>query len=167
MTRVRLSSRWAVEADTCVRIEAGEASVWAVMRRFSQFIAADPYHTRVTDEAGARLDELPARGTALRIGHGIGFTWFDRVGTLVRVVPGRGFAFTDLSRRGRAVGFAHVYAYTLKPVEEHACELRLMVRGRWSARWLPRWAVKMWLWWVMAQAGWLMKAHVAYEVGRA
>lgn len=166
MTTLKLSTRWAVHAQTSVALDASSAQVWQVMQRFSRFIAADPYHTRMTHAQGKRLDVLPPRGTALRIGHGIGFTWFYRVGTLIRAVPQQSLAFTDLSQRGRAVGFPHVYQYQLKPINENTCQLKLVVRGRWSARWLPRPIVYAWLWWVMAQAHWSLSMHIPYEIGR-
>ena len=166
MTRVTLSPRWAVSAETSVRFDATADEVWAVMQRVGRFVAADPYHTRLTDARGNRLETMPPRGTAIRIGHGIGFTWFDRVGTIVRVVPGEGFAFTDLSQRGRNAGFPHLYKYTLKPLGDDACELTLSVRGRWSARWLPRAAVRAWLGWVMLQAHWSLRLHTPYEIDR-
>jgi len=166
MTRIRLSPRWAVHAETSVRLNASTDEAWAVMQRFNAFIAADPYHTRMTDAEGNRLDTLPPRGTALRIGHGIGFTWFERVGTLIRVKPGEAFAFTDLSARGRNTGFPHLYRYTLTPIDDRACELKLTVRGRWSARWMPRAIVLAWLGWVMVQAKWSLRVHTALEIER-
>ncbi len=166
MTRVNLSTRWAVNAQTSVQLDASTEEVWAVMQRFDRFIAADPYHARVTDEQGNRLDTLPPRGTAIRIGHGIGVTWFDRVGTLVRVVPGKTIAFTDLSKRGRNLGFPHLYHYTLKPISEEVCELILAVRGRWSARWMPRPLVRAWLAWVLIQARWSLLLHTTHEINR-
>lgn len=166
MTIVKLSKRWAAHAETSVALDASAAQVWQVMQRFSRFIAADPYHTRVTNTKNNRLDALPPRGTALRIGHGIGFTWFNRVGTLIRVVPQHSLAFTDLSQRGRTAGFPHVYKYQLEPINENACQLKLVVRGRWSARWLPRLIVYAWLWWVMAQAHWSLRIHIPHEIDR-
>lgn len=166
MTFVRLSSRWGVHAETTARIDAPADETWTVMQRFNRFIAADPYHTRVTDTQGNRLNALPPRGTRLRIGHGIGFTWFDRVGTLIRHKPGQCFAFTDLSPRGPNAGFPHVYKYTLTPISEQSCEIKLTVRGKWSARWLPRPIVYAWLWWVMAQADWSLRTHTAYDIRR-
>jgi len=166
MTRIKFSTRWAVNAQTRVQLDASADEVWAVMQRFNRFIVADPYHTRITDTQGHRLDTLPPRGTALRIGHGIGFTWFSRVGTLVRVVPGKSIAFTDLSTRGRHLGFPHLYHYTLTPINEQMCELTLAVRGRWSARWMPRIAVRAWLAWVLIQARWSLHMHTTYEINR-
>lgn len=166
MTFVRLSSRWGVHAQTSATLDASTEEVWAIMQRFNRFIAADPYHTRVTDAQGNRLATLPPPGTALRIGHGIGFTWFDRHGTLIRHKPGQGFAFTDLSPRGRNAGFPHVYKYQLTTISESTCEFKLTVRGKWSARWLPRAVVYAWLWWVMVQAGWSLRTHTAYDVKR-
>ncbi|MEM9414781.1 MAG: hypothetical protein AAGA29_04795 [Planctomycetota bacterium] len=160
MTRVRLTRHGCVKAEAAVRLAVPADVVWQHMSRFQRFIAADPYHTRITDESGRRLDRLPPRGTRLRIGHGVGWTWFERVGTMLYVKDGKGFAFSDLSQRGRAVGFPHVYRYLLEPCGEHACVLRLRVRGRWSARWLPRGVVVCWLYWVMFQAGWLMRARL-------
>ena len=164
MTSIKLSTRWAVNAETSVVLDANTTEVWQVMELFSQFIAADPYHTNVTDAQGNCLHAIPPRGTALRIGHGIGFTWFNRVGTLIRVVPQHSLAFTDLSPRGRAVGFPHVYRYQLTPINDRDCVLKLVVRGKWSARWLPRPLIKLWLWWVMTQANWSLRLHTAHEV---
>lgn len=166
MTQVQLSPRWAVDARTSVQLDASVDEVWAVMQRFDRFIAADPYHTRATDTQGHRLDTLPPRGTAMHIGHGIGFTWFDRVGTLVRVVPDKAIAFTDRSKRGPNLGFPHLYHYTLTPLNEQTCELALAVRGRWSARWMPRSVVRAWLVWVLVQARWSLRMHTTYEINR-
>ncbi|XAM01668.1 hypothetical protein OT109_09765 [Phycisphaeraceae bacterium D3-23] len=166
MTRVCLTSRGCVKAEVAVKLAAPAEAVWREMSRFQQFIAADPYHTRITDTAGRRFDALPPRGTRLRIGHGVGWTWFERVGTMLYVRDGKGFAFSDLSGRGRAVGFPHVYHYTLEPRDGRGCVLRLRVRGRWSARWLPRGLVMVWLYWVMFQAGWLMRARLVFALHR-
>lgn len=166
MTTVQLSTRWAVNAQASVQLNASTDEIWAVMQRFNRFIAADPYHTRVTDAQGDRLDTLPPCGTAIRLGHGIGLTWFDRVGTLLRIVPGKSIAFTDLSKRGRNIGFPHLYHYTLTPHNEQTCELTLAVRGRWSARWMPRADVRAWLAWVLIQARWSLRMHTTYEIHR-
>lgn len=164
MTTIQLTPRWGVTAQTRVVLNASVTEVWTVMQDLSRFISADPYHTRMTDAQGNKLDHIPPRGTAIRTGHGISVTFFDRVGTMIRVVPNQAIAFTDLSKRGRHVGFPHVYKYELKPLGEQTCELRLTARGRWSARWMPRALVHAWLWWVMAQANWSMRMHTTYEI---
>ncbi|MBX2852444.1 MAG: SRPBCC family protein [Phycisphaeraceae bacterium] len=166
MTRVTLSPRWGVSATTSVRLDASTDEIWAVMQRLSRFVAADPYHTHLADAQGNRLETMPPRGTAIRIGHGVGFNWFDRVGTITRVVPGQCFAFTDLSQREPNAGFPHIYKYMLIPIGEDACELTLSVRGRWSARWLPRFAVRAWLGWVMIQANWSLRMHTTHRIDR-
>lgn len=166
MIRVRLTSRWCVRAEVVVKLPVPAERVWEHMARFQKFVATDPYHTRITDADGERYDALPPRGATLRIGHGVGWTWFERVGTMLYVRDGRGFAFSDLSGRGRAVGFPHVYAYTVEPSGVGACLLRLRVRGRWSARGLPRGLVFAWLWWVMFQASWLMRARLRLALQR-
>lgn len=166
MIRVRLTSRWCVQADATVRLPASAQRVWQHMTRFQKFVGTDPYHTRITDADGRRLDTLPPRGTRLLIGHGLGWTWFERVGTMLYVREGRGFAFSDLSSRGCNAGFPHVYAYTVEPCGEGVCVLRLRVRGRWSARWMPRGLVVLWLGWVVFQAQWLLRARLLLALRR-
>lgn len=166
MTTIQLTPRWGVTAETRVILDGSANEAWAVMQDLSRFISADPYHTRMTDEHGHKLDHIPPRGTKIRTGHGISVTFFDRVGTMTRVVPNQTIAFTDLSKRGPNVGFPHVYKYELIPLSEHRCELKLTARGRWSARWMPRGLVHAWLWWVMAQANWSMRMHTGYEIKR-
>ena len=166
MTTIQLSDRWGVTAQTRVVLDASANEVWAVMQNLSRFISADPYHTRMTDTQGNKLDYIPPRGTKIRTGHGISVTFFDRVGTMIRVVPNRMIAFTDLSKRGQHVGFPHVYKYELKALGQQTCELKLTARGRWSAHWMPRALVKAWLWWVMVQASWSMRMHTTYAIDR-
>ncbi len=67
----------------------------------------------------------------------------------VRVVVGRGYVVSDLSRRGVRVGFPHVCSYTVRPRGERACRLYIGARGRWTATRAPRPLDRAWLWRVL------------------
>jgi hypothetical protein len=88
----------------------------------------------------------------------------ERVGRILRwreldrstAPPGRppdrpaGYSFSDLSRRGPRHGFPHTFSYYLRPAGAESCKLEVVVRGRWTAWFVPRWIARLWLGWVFA-----------------
>jgi hypothetical protein len=61
-----------------------------------------------------------------------------------------GYSFSDLSQRGPRHGFPHTFSYYLRAAGAESCTLEVVVRGRWTARFIPRWAARLWLTWVFA-----------------
>jgi hypothetical protein len=86
-----------------------------------------------------------------------GFTSI-RFGRLLRWDEGRGYAFSDLSARGPGRGFPHVFFVTVEPGEGARTWLRVRVRGRWTARWLPAVLRQWWLRYVCAEHARLLRA---------
>lgn len=74
----------------------------------------------------------------------------DRVGRVLKWDEGRGFAVSDLSRRGVRRRFPHVCAFRLEPLDGGRSRLHVSAIGRWTATWMPRWLVRGWMWWVLA-----------------
>ena len=100
----------------------------------------------------------PRAGAALAIRHRFLGFGVDRVGRILRWhefdpadARPAGYSFSDLSARGPRHGFPHVFGYSLRPAGRNndRCRLQVAVRGRWTAP-VPRWAAKLWLWWVFA-----------------
>jgi hypothetical protein len=128
-------------------------TAWGRLRDFSRFASHDYFHAEVCIEGGA-----PRRGAALAIRHRFLAFGVDRVGRILRWrefdpadTHPAGYSFSDLSARGPRRGFPHVFTYSLRPAgrKDDRCRLEIAVRGRWTAP-VPRWAAKLWLWWVFA-----------------
>jgi hypothetical protein len=150
---VRVDQRWRVTAHVAIDLPMSPSAVWPFMRDLTRFIAMDPLHARVTvipRRGSARSGSSPA-GAHLIIAHRVLGIGPDRVGRILFWREGRGFAFSDLSRRGVRTGFPHVCLYELAPADAASCRLIVGARGLWTARWLPRWAVKLWIAWVMLE----------------
>jgi hypothetical protein len=133
-----------VHAEAVVPLPISADRAWHHLKDFHAFATTDVFHQRVTVHA-----EAPRQGAGLTIEH----RWLGvrlwRVGRILCWRPPWGYAFSDLSRRGAWRGFPHVFAYALRPRGADQCQLIITVRGRWTATWLPRWAVRLWLKWVM------------------
>jgi hypothetical protein len=127
--------------------------VWRTVADLPRFLCIDPFHARVR-VLGPRLEA----GTALVLEHrAFGFT-FLRFGRLLRWDEGRGYAFSDLSARGPGRGFPHAFFVTVEPGEGARTRLRVRVRGRWTARWLPPALGQWWLRYVCAEHARLLRA---------
>lgn len=141
---ILLDEHWGVDASGSVQVALPASTVWGQMRDLRRFVTRDPLHVRV-DLLSTRLEP----GAEMVILHrllGIGVTRRSR---LLRWEEGRGYAFSDLSLRGKTVGFPHVCSYDLREIDAEHAEVTFAARGRWTATWMPRWLVRLWLHWVI------------------
>ncbi len=148
--RLEISPNWRVRAITWADVPLPASVVWGQMRGLRRFLTADPLHVGVTFADSAN-EHFPPIGGALVIHHRMFGVAIDRVGKLLSWKEGVGFAVSDLSQRGKDVGFPHVCGYEAKAVDAGHSRITLSACGRWTARWVPRPVIKLWLWWVMAE----------------
>jgi hypothetical protein len=118
-------------------------SAWGQIRDFRTYGSHDYFHADVKIQGG-----VARQGARLRILHRYGPFEVERCGKIDWWEEGRGYSFSDLSLRGPRRGFPHVFGYRLIPDGPDRCVLHVTVRGRWTARGVPRWAARLWLAWV-------------------
>lgn len=123
-----------------MRLSLGPERAWGLVGDFARFAVVDPFHGRV-QISGA----VPRRGAALLIEHSAFGLAFFRRGRLLRWAENESLAFSDLSARGPRSGFPHVFSVTLEPLGESSSMLRVEVRGKWTARWIPRPLARAWV----------------------
>ena len=144
-----VDNRWRVDASHVVDLPMSASAVWGQMRDLRRFITIDPLHQRVRVEQCTAARAIPRQGDALVIEHRLLGIGVDRISRVLRWREGRGYAVSDLSKRGVHVGFPHVCVYDVQPTGERTARLTIAARGRWTATFLPRALVKLWLWWIM------------------
>lgn len=110
------------------------------MRDLPFFATFDTFHRRVQVDGG-----VPQAGAAIRIQHAFCGFRLDRVGRILSWHEGREYAFSDLSQRGTATAFPHIYRYRIEPQGEGHTIVDVAIRGRWTLKWLPRIATRIWL----------------------
>jgi hypothetical protein len=160
MIHISINSRWRVHAVSRLPLPLPAGAVWGQMRDVRRFLTVDPLHVSV--EFPGLSSALPEPGAPLTIRHrllGIGVT---RVGRLLTWREGRGYAVSDLSRAGARRGFPHVCAFEVTPVGPAESILSTSARGVWTATWIPRPLVYLWLWWVLAAT----EVHVKRDMKR-
>lgn len=143
--RIRLGRGGRVDCSASVPLDLPAGSVWGQLRDFRRYASHDFFHHEVRVEGG-----VPRRGARLQLSHRFGCFRVERVGRILLWREGEGFAFSDLSRRGRGRGFPHVLILHVQPVGPTRSTLHLRVRGRWTAGWVPLLARRAWLSWVFA-----------------
>jgi hypothetical protein len=143
--RVTVGRRGRVECSARLELPLGAARAWGRLRDFRRFAAQDFFHTDVRVEGG-----IPRAGAALEIPHRFGPFRVTRVGRILSWEEGRGYAFSDLSRRSPRAAFPHAYRYELHPLADDRCRLGISIRGRWTLRLLPRPLVRLWLAWAFS-----------------
>jgi hypothetical protein len=156
--RVRVDRSWRVLLQHRFEVPLSREALWCEISDLERYARLDFFHRAVVLDAGE-----PAQGVALRLDHGGLGLGVSRVGRILRWDPGRGWAFSDLSRHDPLRGFPHVYEARILPVDREISVLELRITGRWTARWLPRPLVRLWLGWILskivASAGfWLLRA---------
>ena len=140
---ITLTPRGRVHCSARIHVPASAGAAWGQLRDFRRFAAQDFFHAAVrVDPGGVR------RGASLKIDHRFGPFAVTRVGRILQWQEGRGYSFSDLSRRNRLTAFPHVYRYRLLPAGPSRCVLEVTVSGRWTTPLLPRWAARLWLAWV-------------------
>lgn len=147
--KLSVDKHWRVDASHSIRLPLPTSIVWGQMRDLKRFVTIDPLHKRVRAAATARRSAIPCQGESLVIEHRFLGFGPDRLSRVLRWREGRGYAISDLSRRGVHVGFPHVCVYDVELIDAHTSRLTIAARGRWTATYLPRPVIKFWLWWVM------------------
>jgi hypothetical protein len=127
--------------------------VWGIVADLPTFLCVDPFHVHV-GILGPRIEP----GAALVLEHRAFGLTFLRFGRLLRWDEGRGYAFSDLSARGPGRGFPHAFFVTVEPGEGARTWLRVRVRGRWTARWVPLRLARWWLRYVCVEHARLLQA---------
>ena len=145
MIRVTVGKRGRVECFARLELPLSARQAWGQLRDFRRFAAQDFFHAVVRVAGGAAR-----AGATIEIPHHFGPFRVTRVGRIIWWEEGRGYGFSDLSRRNARAGFPHAYRYELRPLEGDTCCLEITIRGRWTLRLLPRWAVRLWLLWVFS-----------------
>src|SRR5262245_50767139 len=126
MTSVRVQPNWSVHAHLQMEIPLDANDMWREMRRFERFATIDAFHRKVE----LRGQKKP--GTGITIIHGVGLLRLTRIGHILTWREGRGYSFSDMSKRGNKVGFPHIYTYDVEPVRDGVCVLKVDVRGKWT-----------------------------------
>jgi hypothetical protein len=137
MMAVKINSRGAVDCRAVLDLHLGAASVWGQLRDFSRYAQQDFFHADVVVEGG-----IPHAGAKLTLSHRYGGFHVRRVGRILVWRENSGYSYSDLSQRGPARGFPHVFSYRLQLTGENSTRLEIRVRGKWTARLIPRWAAK-------------------------
>ena len=154
MKGVTVTGGGRVVCRAVVEVPLGAGAAWGQLRDFRRFAAQDFFHVAVRVERGG-----VRRGARLEIDHRFGPFFVTRVGRILQWAEGVGYSFSDLSRRGPRAGFPHVYRYRLRPGGPSRCVLEITIAGRWTARFLPRPLVRLWLRWVFS--------HIVFSVHNA
>src|SRR5688572_23941654 len=110
MITLRMRPTGHVDLVGTIDLPLTAAAVWGRMRDFARFTTLDPFHDEVLADGPARR-----AGTAIVIRHRFAGVRVDRIGRILRWAEGAGYSFSDMSKRGRRVGFPHVFIYGLCP----------------------------------------------------
>ena len=140
MLQITVDKRGRVDLRAESELPMSAEAAWRWLRDFRRFACQDLFH-RVVE-----LDmEEPQAGVAFRLKHQFAGIHVWRVGRILTWNEGCSYAFSDLSQRGPRAGFPHVYTHELQPIADDRCCLRLSVRGLWTATFVPRPLVRLWL----------------------
>jgi len=159
--RITIDHQWRVRAAHTIDLPMPANAVWGQMRDVSRFVTRDPLHRAVRIKNQPCNDYFPV-GTELVLEHRLLGIGPDRRSRVLRWREGRGYVISDLSMRGPREAFPHVCMYEVIARDQQRSQIRLGVRGRWTATWVPRAFVRLWLWWVLAATG----AHIRWELLR-
>jgi hypothetical protein len=157
---IRIDESWRVNAQSTLEFDLPAGALWGQMRDWRRFLTIDPLHERL-DAITPAPDATTPRGTTFLILHRVCGVGPTRRGKLLTWREGCGYAISDLSQRGSRGGFPHVCAYHLKDRGSNGSSLILGVRGVWTARWMPRSLVRLWLRWVLLST----EARIRSELG--
>lgn len=148
--------RWpAVALRFHIDLPRPAAEVWPHVADLRRFACHDLFHRRLIV-----LAPTLRPGAALAIEHAALGVRRMRFGRLLWWREGRGYAFSDLSARGPRHGFPHIFVVELDDRGERECRLRLSVRGRWTARLVPRPLARLWLRAVMAAHARILRTNL-------
>jgi hypothetical protein len=139
--RCGTKGRNAVDLRIELEVDRPVSELWNDVAEIKWFACIDPFHRRLIVQ-GPRLEP----GVDLVLEHQAFGLSFLRFGRLLSWHEGRGYAFSDLSAKGPRHGFPHVFFVSVEPVGsvgQSRSRLVVHVRGKWTARWIPR-ALGMW-----------------------
>jgi hypothetical protein len=145
MKRIEIKRSGAVECSAALELPLPATSVWGQIRDFHRYAQQDFFHADLEIEGG-----MPRPGARLKLTHRYAGVRIARAGRILVWREGIGFSYSDLSRSGPRHGFPHVLSYRLEPVGAAQCRLHVSVRGRWTARRIPRPLARLWLRWVFS-----------------
>ena len=146
MIVLRLKNRREVHLVGTMNIPLPISAVWGQMRCFTEFVGLDPFHGPIRTSDGSPADSA---GKIIILGHRFGPLHLDRIGKILLWKEGVGYSFSDLSRGGNHAGFPHVFTYKLSGRNVGICRLTIIVRGEWTATFLPSILIRRWLIWVL------------------
>lgn len=159
MIRVSIDARGRVDAAGSFDVPMPAAAVWSRMRDIEWFLTRDPLHVGVRVSRGPGASR---KGSRLVLRHRLLGIGPDRVGRILTWNEGRGYAISDLSRRGVRTGFPHICTYEVSPLGGRRCRITLGARGLWTAKCVPRFMARLWLVWVIKAT----EAHVMLGLWR-
>jgi hypothetical protein len=140
----RLAPRRGRDIGTSIELELAKSAseVWRQISDVRRFLVLDTFHDRVV-----LMRPQPAGGVDLALSHNAFGYKFLRFGRILYWREGQGYAFSDLSPRNPRQAFPHVFFIEIvadgnQPDVTH---LRIIVRGKWTHRWIP---ITIGRWWV-------------------
>jgi hypothetical protein len=142
---IRLGTRDRVDCSATIRLNLPAASVWGQLRDFRRYASQEYFHRDIRVAGG-----VVRQGARLRMLHAFAGISAERTGRILRWREGEGFTFSDLSLKGPHSGFPHVLSLRIESVDADVSVVHVCVRGRWTARWIPAFARRIWLFWVFA-----------------
>ena len=153
---VRIFPSGRVDCRTELLLPMTASAAWGQLRDFCRSASHDFFHSEIRIEGG-----LPRAGACLVLWHRFGPFTATRTGRILRwrefdpekmnsapTAHAAGFSFSDLCASDPQAAFPHVLSYHLLAGPGSTCRLIITVRGRWTARRVPRWAGRLWLAWV-------------------
>jgi hypothetical protein len=145
VTTVRIRASRSVICRATLRLAVPAHSVWGQLRDFHRYAQQDIFHTDIAIAGG-----VARAGAELTMSHRLAGFGVERVGRILYWREGVGYSFSDLSPRGPHHGFPHIFSYRIKPAKER-CTLIILVRGKWTSRFIPRVLAWFWLKWVFSR----------------
>ena len=123
-----------------IRFPVSIEQAWQTVSKVESFACLDFFHREIR-----HLDRRDHPLGRVLIDHRFLGVRVTRKGRVFGWREGSGYGFTDLSCRDKRRGFPHVYIFRLRREGNDRCSLRIEIKGRWTAGWMPRSLVALWL----------------------
>ena len=137
---ISLQPNGQVRMQTDIRFPVSIEQAWQTVSQVESFACIDFFHRKVS-----HLDRAYKPLGRILIDHRFLGARIIRKGRVFGWREGYGYGFSDLSCRNKRRGFPHVYLFRLRREGKDRCSLRIEINGRWTARWIPRPLVVLWL----------------------
>jgi hypothetical protein len=152
--------RTAVSLRLEVLVAMDAAELWRRVADLPTFLTIDPFHEKIT-----LMRREPAAGVDVVLWHNTFGRRSVRFGRILWWEEGRGYALSDISRRGPRCDFPHVFFIRVEPVRIDAvsadrgkcARLTIDVRGKWTSCWIPAAVGRCWMRWVMREHARLLR----------